>query len=41
MATPKVLLGDRITELRKAKGWSQSDLAAVHILATGTALAHA
>jgi len=27
MATYKVTLGDRITELRKAKGWSQSDLA--------------
>ena len=27
MATAKVTLGDRITELRKAKGWSQGELA--------------
>jgi len=27
MATHKVTLGDRITELRKQKGWSQGDLA--------------
>ena len=27
MATHKVTLGDRIAELRKAKGWSQSELA--------------
>lgn len=27
MATLKVTLGDRITELRKAKGWSQTELA--------------
>jgi len=27
MATQKVILGDRITELRKVKGWSQSELA--------------
>lgn len=27
MATQKVTLGDRIAELRKSKGWSQSELA--------------
>ena len=27
MATQKVTLGDRITELRKAKGWNQTELA--------------
>jgi len=27
MATSKVTLGNRITELRKAKGWSQGELA--------------